>query len=80
MIHPVDLSCEDGYQWEKQQTCGGFEGAGTFVFGALDCLFVSEPDKKGGDSPERVKGWGSLCFGDKCRTEVNSSSVARADP
>ncbi|TWW71581.1 Neurexin-3a Neurexin IIIa-alpha [Takifugu flavidus] len=40
----------------------------------------SEPDKKGGDSPERVKGWGSLCLGDKCGTEVKSPSVARADP
>lgn len=49
------------------------------MFGALD-WFVSEPDKKGGDSPESVKGWGSLCFGDKCGTEVNSPSVARADP
>lgn len=36
----------------------GVESAWTFAFCALDCMFVSDPDMKGGESPELVDSWG----------------------
>lgn len=55
----------------------GVESAWTFVFCALDCMFVSEPDL-GGESPELVGSWGEGVPWGNCRNKVNTPSVIRA--
>lgn len=52
-------SCDDGSPWGAVDMLGvGVESAWTFAFCALDWMFVSEPDMKGGESPELVDSWG----------------------
>lgn len=55
----MDPSCEDGSPPDAMDMLGvGVESAWTFAFCALDYMFVSEPDMKGGESPELVDSWG----------------------
>lgn len=55
----MDPSCEASSPWDAAHMLGvGVASAWTFVFCALDYMFVSEPDMKGGESPELVSSWG----------------------